>query len=328
MISFAVPAQFIAKVACGELVRYGGILKDVDTGQIVGHLKEVGNLAETLSNLTPMGVLSQLGQHIQLAKIQETLETLQIISSVGAITSIATLGVCVAGFISVNNKLNQLNTKLDGILKEIKAIRETVERMNIKWDSLTLARLQTASERLIIAQSADTEYRRNCLLEKACNDFGELKNYYLSLVENNDFWINGDIPVDNAVEIYSRIIVCCLGQLHSEFLLGDLSAFKATLRIVNNKVSNISKFDKIKALRARTDSMSTDIFSMTKNRQNIAIQLKNAHLVINETNARVDTMFIEADYVEKSGLNPYIYIKYLREQDPNIVLIPVLTNQL
>lgn len=323
MIPFEVPAEFIPKVASGELLRYGAILKDANTGLIVGHLKEAGGLAESLSALTPIGAASQAGQHFQLAQIQNTLETLQMISTVGAVASVATFGICVAGFAVVNKKLNQLNSKLDGIIAEVEAIRELIEKMNIKWEAITLSKLQTASEQLTIAQNTKTLSRRNDLLERSCHTFIEFKNYYLNIIENHDFWTNSQLPMNSATEMYSRFITCCLGQLYSEFLLGDMSSFKTSWKIVNEKVSKISKFDKLLALRARTDQIASDILSMTTvDRQQIATQVKEADSIASETCARVDTMIVEAEYLEKKGIEPFDYIEQLRCLQPDIILIP------
>ncbi len=324
MIPFAVPSEFLPKVASGELIRYGAILKDADTGMIVGHLKEAGDLAQNLSSLTPIGALSQAGQHYQLAQIQNTLDTLQMISSVGALASVATFGICVAGFSVVNKKLNQLNAKLDGIIERIDAIREIVEKMNIKWETITLSKLQTASEQLSIAQGTKTASRRNDLLERSCHTFIEFKNYYLNIIEHNDIWTNSELPVNAATEMYSRFITCCLGQLYSEFLLGDMSSFKTSWKIVNEKVAKLSKFDKLHALRARTDRIASDIFSVTTaDRHQIAAQINEADSIATETCARIDTMIVEAEYLEKKGLEPFSYIEELRGLQSDIILIPL-----
>lgn len=41
-IPFEIPAELLGRVASGELIRYGTILKDAGTGQIVKHLQETG----------------------------------------------------------------------------------------------------------------------------------------------------------------------------------------------------------------------------------------------------------------------------------------------
>jgi len=322
MIQFMIPPEFIPNVLSGEWARYGAILKDTNTGRIVGHLKEVGDLGQSLSTMvSPVDAISQVGQHYQLAQIQDTLNSLQMISTVGAVASVATLGVCVAGFIVVNNKLNKLNAKLDEILKEVNAVRELVDHLNIKWDALTYARLQTAGEQLYVAQNSDS--MRKSLLESSYASFLELRNYYSNLIEKHNFWIDGQFPIKSAVEMYSRFIGCCLGQLQSAFLLGDLSAFRKTWEIVNQKVRVLSHFDKTAAFRARTDSISKSTFSMLNvNPHEVASQVKDAHAIAVETCARVETMIVEADYVARHQIDTFKYIKNLHEREPDILLLP------
>lgn len=62
-IPFEIPAKFAAQLATGDLVRYGGLLKDVGTGQIVAHLQETGIAQSVLSSLvsgapTPLSLVS------------------------------------------------------------------------------------------------------------------------------------------------------------------------------------------------------------------------------------------------------------------------------
>ncbi len=50
-IPFEIPTELLGRVASGELIRYGTILKDAGTGQIVKHLQETGVAQSILSNL-------------------------------------------------------------------------------------------------------------------------------------------------------------------------------------------------------------------------------------------------------------------------------------
>ena len=123
--------------------------------------------------------------------------------------------------------------------------------------------------------------------------------------------------------MYSRFIGCCLGQLQSAFLLGDLSAFRKTWEIVNQKVRVLSHFDKTAAFRARTDSISKSTFSMLNvNPHEVASQVKDAHAIAVETCARVETMIVEADYVARHQIDTFKYIKNLHEREPDILLLP------
>ena len=64
-IPFEVPAELLGRVASGELIRYGTILKDAGTGQIVKHLQETGAAQSVLSSLAsgpfaPVSILADV----------------------------------------------------------------------------------------------------------------------------------------------------------------------------------------------------------------------------------------------------------------------------
>src|SRR4051812_2548140 len=117
-IPMEMPASFLQAVIDGRVARYGCVLKDVLSGRIVGHLKEVGQAAVLLSGapVSPIGtaasVVAQAGQwldsHVQLKAIRQTLEHLQLVTTAGALASVAGLGVSVAGFALVLRRLERL----------------------------------------------------------------------------------------------------------------------------------------------------------------------------------------------------------------------------
>jgi hypothetical protein len=88
-IPMEIPARFLQRVIEGQAVRSGCILKDETTGQIIGHLKEVGQTATRLANvpLNPLTTVAQVGNwidsHVQLRQIRQSLDHLQLISTLG-----------------------------------------------------------------------------------------------------------------------------------------------------------------------------------------------------------------------------------------------------
>ncbi|MFH0821792.1 MAG: hypothetical protein V2B18_03510 [Pseudomonadota bacterium] len=320
MITYEDVSVFLAS-APQAVERYGSILRKVENGDVVGILKETGDLAQTLGTLplTPGDAVAKVFQATGMAGIKESLQTLQIISSVGALTSVATLGVCAVGFMCINNRLKRLEGKLDEIMKEVKEIRREVERLNIRWDALTLAKLQTAGEQLSVAQESEKKSRRDNLLQTSSSTFAELNNYYYSILQHGNIWQNGRLPIDSAIELHSRFVVCSVGQLHAEFLLGDMSAFRATWKLVTNKMREIGRFDKKSAFRARADYMATHFITVGLN--DLARHINNAYTLATENYARVETMIYEADYIEKRGIDPLRYVRFLREQPSNIILL-------
>src|SRR4051812_6452163 len=115
-IPMGIPAALLRAVIDGRALRYGCLVKDVATGRILGHLKDVGRLSATLAGipLDPVTTAVQLGQwidtHGQLRHIRQTLDHLHLISSVGAVASVVGLGVSVAGFAMVLRRLDRLGS--------------------------------------------------------------------------------------------------------------------------------------------------------------------------------------------------------------------------
>src|SRR5262245_26542925 len=135
-----IPEKFLPAVTRGEVARSGCILKNVASGRIVGHLKQVGDLAPQL---------------------MQALGPLQLTSGVGAVASIAGLGVSVAGFALVLRRLGQLEHNLNEALGRLKA---EVERVQLTLDLLNMAELRSAWEQLQGAGWAALEWRSRGLL--------------------------------------------------------------------------------------------------------------------------------------------------------------------
>lgn len=123
-ILFEYPAKFLAHGIPENVVRYGAILKDAETGRIVGHLQESG-LGQSLLDMVSGGIqapLSSLPSVVdigtgvysavklnQLHVMMQTLQTLQV-ATLG--TSLVGLGVSVAGFIHMHQRFNAVDQKL------------------------------------------------------------------------------------------------------------------------------------------------------------------------------------------------------------------------
>src|SRR5689334_13468077 len=96
---FRTPAEFADPA---QYQRIGAIIKEVTTGQIAGHVQELGP-SSLLSNIpipggNPLKLATEAVQMVQLQQIQQTLNTVQTLATVGAVASVATLGISAAGF--------------------------------------------------------------------------------------------------------------------------------------------------------------------------------------------------------------------------------------
>src|SRR5262245_15208438 len=101
-IPFEHPARFVAGLTTGDIIRFGSILKDAQTGQIVGHLQESG-IAQSALSLATSGIASPLSlvpqainvgtglyTAVQVGQLKAMMETLQSLQ-------IATLGISLVG---------------------------------------------------------------------------------------------------------------------------------------------------------------------------------------------------------------------------------------
>ena len=143
-IPFEVPAELSGRVASGELIRYGTILKDAGTGKIVKHLQETGAAQSVLSGLSsgpfaPVSILADAigaGANVyagikidQLKSMIETLQSLQV-ATLGI--SLVGVGVSVAGFYYMHKRFNALEDRLDKLSVEIKERFESLKHRDLR----------------------------------------------------------------------------------------------------------------------------------------------------------------------------------------------------
>ena len=170
--------------------RVGAIIKERATGQIAGHIQQLGGW-DLLRHVpipggNPLELATQAIQMAQLHKIQQTLNTVQTLATVGAVASVATLGVSVAGFAAVLSKLKRMEGKLDQMLAVTVKVRSLVEHLHVKVDALPMAALQARLEAVSMARLYDKTRRRDAL-QDAVENLAELRHYYGALLASQQF---------------------------------------------------------------------------------------------------------------------------------------------
>jgi hypothetical protein len=169
-IPFEVPAQFVAQLATGELVRFGSILKSASTGQIVAHLQETGVAQAVLSSLpsslNPLSVvadIANLGVNIhtavqvgQLKVMMETLQSLQV-ATLGL--SLVGVGVSVAGFLYMRKRFNALDGRLDQVMNAIQTGFENQQKSALQAQMSRTKGLIQRAEHAKELSNPQTEYR-------------------------------------------------------------------------------------------------------------------------------------------------------------------------
>lgn len=149
--SFDIPQQFAALVEAGKIVRFGAILKDVETGRIVSHLQETGALYDSLRRLArlstnPFSIVtdtisaaSSIGANMQLhrldAKVEQTMQLIQGLHGMQvanlALTGLG-LGVSVATFAYVKHRMDSMDLRLDGMQSVLTKILDEQRRAELE----------------------------------------------------------------------------------------------------------------------------------------------------------------------------------------------------
>ncbi|WP_295542366.1 hypothetical protein [uncultured Pseudacidovorax sp.] len=170
-IPFEIPAELLAKVSTGELVRFGSILKDAATGRIVAHVQETGLAHSLLSTVaagipTPFTMVSELinlatgiqvaRQVNQLRVLIGTLQALQV-ATLGA--TLLGVGVSVAGFIHVHRRMNALDGRMKKILDVVQAGFEDQRKWAIGKQLAQVKSLMDRARNAATLQNPTVEYR-------------------------------------------------------------------------------------------------------------------------------------------------------------------------
>lgn len=154
-VPFEVPAEFLSRVASGELIRYGTILKDAATGKIAGHMQETGvvqHLFSSLSSGSPLSMALDVvnaGSNVYAGvKIEQLKSMLQVLQGLQVATlgvSIAGIGVSVAGFYYMHKRFTALEGRLDQLEGTIRAGFESMAQRDLRKQlHLTKSLLQRA----------------------------------------------------------------------------------------------------------------------------------------------------------------------------------------
>lgn len=157
-IPFQIPQKFIAAWQDGTLEQVGALLKNVDTGKIVGHLQETGALQHMSTTFAagPVGLVAstasqafglmqnhQMGK--QLTAMQNSLGSMQSLQMLTAVSSVVGIGVTVASTAIILSKMKAIEGTLS-------TIEQTVEKLPSQWRDLdlrkTLEKIETQLERL------------------------------------------------------------------------------------------------------------------------------------------------------------------------------------
>jgi hypothetical protein len=316
-IPMGIPAEFLQAVLDGRIVRYGCILKGAGPGgRIVGHLKELTGLSLALSG-APIGPalagasgVAQIGQwldtHHQLGQVRQLLKHLRLVSSVGAVASVAGLGVSVAGFAVVLLRLARLE---NGLNQGLDKLRAEVERLHLKLDLLQMAELETAWQHLGGAGRTDRPEREAELLKAADRTFQKYRNYYHALIAGLRPAARPQLSLPQVRELHGRYFACAAAELEANFLLHDFAQWYYRHDVIAGQLNEVCGPGANELLGERTDALG---LVGPSELQELGEQAQVTHDACLESRDRILTAREEVRWLEGQGLPPADYLRALR----------------
>jgi len=124
-LAFSIPEKFAGGLLDGSIVRYGTLLKDAGSGQILAHLQETGLAHQLLSKVglhsfTPWGAVATVADmassgyaNVQLHQLKGMVEAMQVLQYANIGVAAAGLGVSAVGFAVINRRLKGLKTDIE-----------------------------------------------------------------------------------------------------------------------------------------------------------------------------------------------------------------------
>ncbi len=290
---------------------------DSQTGRFVAGFVPGDGLQQTLSTL-PLNVgdaAARLAASKGGSALLPVLQSLQIINTVGCLASVANLGVSCVGFALVLQRLARIEGKLDEMLTKVDVLQESVRHLQAHNDALSLAHVRAAGDCLDRAMSASTPAKRQELATHARNLFQESRALYLELWKAAQPWHQFSVPVQTALEMQSRYVVCAIGEIQAEFIGGDMGTFRHAVGSAVEDFALHMSLDAPSAFRSRSDAACAQTVVLARFGYALAdltAQLRVANDVTRWTAQRLEGFASDADLPTELGLEPHEVARVVR----------------
>lgn len=304
-----------------------------DTGRFAAVLTPTLDLGKKLASLPIHAqAVSSIASMAGIADLRSALEATRMIATVGAVASVANVGVSIAGFAIVLHRLGRIEGKLDHMVTAVDELKEAVRSIGASADVLVMARIAAAHENLDRSLVAKAE-ERTALARDARRLFQESRLRYLELWRRADPWRSPTIEVATALELQGRYIASALGEMQAEFVLGDRGAFAHACRSAARDLSETMSFDPQVALRLRSDAIArragTSNLSPGMHAGLIngtigplGAQIRVAHETTLDAIERMRSFEGDADLPEQLGIAPHELL-LLTKESPGVDVVAI-----
>ena len=275
----------------GYAVVSGSMVRDVETGQVLGNLEPTGKMLAKVSSLTtaggavggPVGAFagalvavadlgSSLFANFQLQQIKDTLATIEKLSQVAALASVANLGVSVSGFIYIAKRL-------DGIEGRLEAVEAKIDTAAWRDSASVQSRLTTSLERIEegfveVSSSAQTK-----LWSLAEQNLHELINYYLTLLESTGAEpVYAALTPELAAELLAGVTEAGRARVRALLLLGRKEQAANTARLLSVRLKQFGAterevFDTLRGGRPLSAPLVESILELSKGYSKLTHQI-------------------------------------------------------
>jgi len=291
---------------------------DAKTGEFVSALVPSDSLAYKLASLPlqPEAATEMISHTAELSQLTPVLNALQLTSSIGVLASVANLGVSCVGFAVVMHRLSRIEGKLDDLLGKVEVLQQAVHALHARMDALSVARVRSAGEALERALAAESAATRRELSVHARNLFQESRHLFLELWRCSRPLEQAAVPVLTALEMQGRYVACAIGELQSEFIAGDLGAFRHAAASIARDLTETMGFDPVAVFRIRSDqTCSGDLSEVTlfqAGMQELARDLRTTQAVTEWSSHRLAGYGGDADLVTALGVEPHELARGMR----------------
>ncbi len=332
-ILFEIPEAFSSSYKLGKVVRYGTVLKDVNTGNIVAHLTESKKLIDLVSKVpaNPVQMVTGLvdaassvvanyqlyNQNIKIDFLTEQITSLAgltksalALSGVGAIASVATFALCATKFKAIDKRLNNIEKKVDVILDRLQLTEKNNEKREVRS---YLCEIRSSFDYLIPTASSS---RVENIQQNLSRGFTGINSYLQDKIQ----FQAKDIEVEDVIFLYNTLTIAAMGEFRGFVILNDTQGAKHILQKRKNDLSELKQsFIQISKAKRLDFNINNEQLDDAKSQFTI--------LVNNVTSCYADfdsQRLIVNEYIDKGNIPLKQYYENIESNDNEhgIVVVP------
>ncbi len=245
---FSTPTEYTARLAAGELIRFGTLLKDSSTGRIVAHIQETGIGQQLLSGVagapfSPLmnvaNLASSLYANKQLNQLKKMVEGLQSLQYINLGVSIAGIGISAIGFAMMNEKLKSIEGQIANLDEKLdQHFQALFERELRKHYSQTQVLIEKADLAHSLTNSSD-EWR------SVASHLADESGYFLG--EISHFLKQTTFDTDLFTSLVRSLALCNAARIECLLLAGELPVAHKAASIIGENYREL--FDDMSPVR-------------------------------------------------------------------------------